>query len=139
MSHEDLTREHRVDGSSDRSFGIVFAVVFVAIGTWPILSAAAPRWWAFTIAALIGLIALLRPALLAWFNRQWGRFGILLGRIVSPIALGLLFYGVLTPVGILVRLAGKDPLRLRRDTAAGSYWRPRVPPGPPPDSMTNQF
>jgi hypothetical protein len=139
MSHEDLTREHRVDGSSDRSFGIVFAVVFAVIGAWPILSAAAPRWWAFAIAVLIGLIALLRPALLAWPNRQWGRLGIVLGRVVSPIALGVLFYGVFTPGGILMRLAGKDPLGLRRDTRAESYWRPRVPPGPPPDSMTNQF
>lgn len=139
MSHEDLTREQRVEGSSDRAFGLVFAVVFLVIAGWPLLDAAAPRWWAAAVAALIGLIALLRPALLAGLNRQWIRLGVLLGRIVSPIALGVLFYAVFAPIGALMRLAGKDPLRLKRDLDAASYWRPREPPGPPPDSMTNQF
>jgi hypothetical protein len=64
---------------------------------------------------------------------------VLLGALVSPLALGVLYYGVLTPLGVLMRLAGKDPLRLRREPGAASYWLPRQPPGPPPDSMTNQF
>jgi hypothetical protein len=67
------------------------------------------------------------------------KLGVLLGKLVSPIALGILFYGVFFPVGVAMRLAGKDPLRLRRDAEAASYWIPRRPPGPPPDSMTNQF
>jgi len=139
VSHEDLTREHRVRGSSDRSFGIVFALVFAVVGAWPMLSAGSPRWWAFAIAVPMALIARLKPAVLAWPNRQWGRLGILLARFISPIALGVLFYLVFTPVGTLMRVAGKDPLHLRRDRSATSYWRPRVPPGPPPDSMNNQF
>jgi hypothetical protein len=59
--------------------------------------------------------------------------------LVSPIALGALFYLAFVPIGLLMRLAGKDPLRLRRDAGSASYWIPRRPPGPPPDSMTNQF
>jgi len=139
MSHEDLTREQRVEGSSDRAFGAVFAVLFLVIAGWPLLDSGTPRWWAVAVAALIGLIALLRPTLLAGLNRQWIKLGVLLGRVVSPVALGLLFYGVFAPLGALMRLAGKDPLHLKRDPGAASYWRPRVPPGPPPDSMTNQF
>lgn len=139
MSHEDLTREQEVEGSSDRSFGVVFAVVFLVIACWPMWQGGAPRWWSVGVAAVFGLIALVRPVLLAGLNRQWLKLGILLGKVVSPIALGLLFYGVLTPLGALMRLSGKDPLRLRLDRGADSYWIRREPPGPAPDSMTNQF
>ena len=139
MAHEDLTREQDVEGSSDRSFGGVFAVVFLVIAVWPLLSGGGLRWWALAVAALFAVVAIAMPALLAGLNRQWMKFGILLGRIVSPVALGLLFYGVVTPLGILLRLAGKDPLRLKYDRGANSYWIRREPPGPPRDSMTNQF
>ena len=88
---------------------------------------------------MFALIALAKPALLAWLNRLWIKLGVLLGKVVSPIALGILFYGVLAPVGKVMRFAGKDPLRLKFDPGADSYWIPRDPPGPPPDSMTNQF
>jgi hypothetical protein len=117
----------------------VFAVVFLLIAGWPLFYSESPRWWALGIAAGFALIALLKPVLLAPLNRQWFKLGLLLGKIVSPIALGILFYGVVAPIGLLVRLTGKDPLRLKLDAATDSYWIPRKPPGPPPDSMTNQF
>jgi hypothetical protein len=98
-----------------------------------------PRWWAAGVAAFFGVIALTNPTLLASLNRLWIKLGVLLGKLVSPIALGVLFYGVLVPIGVVMRLTGKDPLRLKRDTGAASYWISRTPPGPPPDSMTNQF
>jgi len=139
MAHEELSREQQIEGSSDRSFGLVFAGAFLLIAVWPLLHGATPRWWAFGVAAVFGGIALLKPALLAPLNRLWMKLGILLGRVVSPIALGILFYGVITPIGAIVRLAGTDPLRLKRDPTADSYWIPRKPPGPPPDSMTNQY
>jgi hypothetical protein len=139
MSHEDLSRTQEVEGSSDRSFGMVFAVVFVLIGAWPLWHGAVPRWWALGAAAAFVALAALRPGLLARPNRLWSRFGVLLGRLVSPIALGVLFYLAFVPIGLAMRIAGKDPLRLKRDAAADSYWIPRQPPGPPPDSMTNQF
>lgn len=139
MAHEDLTREQAVEGSSDRSFGVVFAVVFLLIAGWPLWHGEVPRWWAVGVAAVFALLAMLRPALLAGLNRQWMKLGVLLGKVVSPVALGLLFYGVVTPIGIALRLAGKDPLRLKFDRGADTYWIRREPPGPPPDSMTNQF
>jgi len=139
MAHENLDREQRVEGSSDRTFGFVFALVFLAFACWPLLSGAAPRWWAVVLAAVFGLVALFKPVLLARPNALWMKLGILMGKVVSPIALGILFYGVFAPTGALMRLSGKDPLRLKLDSRADSYWIPREPPGPPPDSMTNPF
>jgi hypothetical protein len=139
MGHEDFSREEHIEGSSDRSFGFVFAAVFALIALWPLLHHGGLRVWALAVAAAFGLVAIVRPALLATPNRLWMKLGLLLGKIVAPIALGILFYVVLTPLGAMMRMAGKDPLRLKRDAAAASYWIPRQPPGPPPGSMTNQF
>jgi hypothetical protein len=139
MAHEDLSREQHVESSSDRSFGLVFAGAFFLICCWPLLHQEPPRWWALAPATVFALVALLRPTLLTWLNRQWTRLGILLGKVISPVALGILFYGVITPIGVIARLAGKDPLRLRRDAGATTYWIERQPPGPPPGSMARQF
>lgn len=139
MAHEDLTREERVEGSSNRSFGLVFGVVFLLVALWPLFHGQPPRWWSIGVAGVFSLLALLKPALLAAPNRLWTRLGVVLGKVVSPIALGILFYGVFTPMGAVARLIGKDPLRLKFDTTADSYWIPRDPPGPLPKSMTNQF
>jgi hypothetical protein len=139
MAHEDLEREENLEGSSDRVFGLVFSGAFLVIAAWPLLYKQSPRWWAGGIAVIFLLVALAKPALLAGLNRQWMKLGLLLGKIVSPIALGILFYGVITPLGVILRLSGKDPLRLKYDASGDSYWIPRKPPGPPPDSMTNQF
>ena len=139
MAHEDLNREEHIEGSSDRSFGFVFAVVFVVIAAWPLLSGGGVRWWSAAIAGAFALVAVAMPTLLAVPNRLWMKFGLLLGKIVSPIALGILFYGAFSPLGVVMRLFGKDPLRLKLDAQAQSYWIAREPPGPPPQSMTNQF
>lgn len=139
MAHEDLDRDQHVEGSSDRAFGLVFAGVFFVIAGWPLLHGGALRWWAVGVALGFVLVALAKPALLASLNRLWLKLGLLLGKVVSPIALGILFYGVFTPLGAVVRLTGKDSLRLKFDSEADSYWIPREPPGPPPGSMTNQF
>jgi hypothetical protein len=139
MSHEDLSRDQLVEGSSDRSFGFVFTAFFLVVACWPLVHGEAPRWWMFSVAAVVMAAALLKPTLLAGFNRLWTKLGILLGNVISPIALGFLFYCIFAPIGALMRLCGNDPLRLKSDTSADSYWIPRDPPGPPPDSMTNQF
>lgn len=139
MAHEDLTREEHIEGSSDRSFGFVFAVVFAIIAVWPLWHGQALRWWALAVAAAFALVAVVVPKLLALPNRMWLKLGLLLGKIVAPIALGILFYLVFMPIGVLMRLFGKDPLKLKREPDAASYWVKREPPGPPPTSMTNQF
>jgi len=139
MAHENLTRDQHVKGSSDRAFGWVFTAVFAIIAAWPLLHAGPPRWWAAAIAAAFALVTLVRPSLLAAPNRAWMKLGLLLGAIVSPIALGILFYAVFTPMALVMRALGKDPLRLKRDSGAASYWRRREPPGPPPTSMDRPF
>jgi hypothetical protein len=139
--HEDLTREEEVHGSSDRSFGLVVAAFFAIVGLGPLLhgSLASIRWWALGVTAVFLALALLWTAPLRPLNRLWLRLGLLISKIVSPIVLAMLFYATVTPVGVLMRAVGKDPLRLRRNAATASYWIPREPPGPAPDSMKNQF
>ena len=139
MGHESYERPEDVRGSSDRSFGMVFAVVFALIGLLPLAFGGALRLWALLVAAAFLGIALAVPSLLAPLNRLWLRFGLLLHRIVSPLILGIMFFLVVTPMGLLMRALGKDPLRLRFDRHAASYWIDRVPPGPEPESLKDQF
>ena len=126
-------------GSSDRTFGLVFAVFFTIVAVLPMVHGEPLRLWALAAAGAFLALALVAPRLLAPLNRLWLRFGDLLHRIVSPIALAILFYGVVTPTGLLMRLFGKDALRLRFDREAKSYWIAREPPGPPPESLKDQF
>jgi hypothetical protein len=138
--HERLERRDHFAGSSDRSFGLVFAAAFAVIALLPaIFGDGALRWWALVVAALFLAAALVRPSLLAPLNRLWFKLGLLLHRIVNPIVMGLMFFVVITPVAIGMRLAGRDPLRLRPRPDESSYWIDRDPPGPEPDSMSRQF
>ncbi len=139
MGHESYERREEVHGSSDRAFGVVFAVVFAVIGLLPLIFSGGVRLWALLIGAGFAVVALARPSLLAPLNRQWLRLGMFLHRIVSPLVLGFMFFVVITPIGLLMRALGKDLLRLRFDSALPSYWIERTPPGPPPESMKDQF
>jgi hypothetical protein len=138
-THEDFNRKEELKGPSDRSFGWVFTAFFSLIGAWPVFFGRPPRVWALGIAALILVVTLVRPGLLHPANRAWMKLGLLLGRITNPIVTALLFYLVFTPMGLLMRLLGKDLLRLRSDPNATSYWIERRPPGPKPESMAQQF
>ena len=138
-THERLAGDKPVNGGSDRGFGVVFAVVFVAIGLFPLLNGGTPRAWALGVAAAFLVAALVRPALLAPFNRVWFKFGLLLQRVVNPVVMAVIYYAVATPTGLVLRALGKDPLRLRYDPNAQSYWIHRDPSGPAPESMKNQF
>jgi hypothetical protein len=139
MGHESYDHTTAPVGGSDRAFGLVFAIVFLAIGLYPWVFGGGLRGWSIAVSALLVVASLARPTLLAPLNRVWTRFGALLHRVVSPIVLGFMFFAVITPMGVVRRLLVKDPLRLRFDPQAGSYWVPREPPGPPPQSLTNQF
>ncbi|MCX7181026.1 MAG: SxtJ family membrane protein [Proteobacteria bacterium] len=136
---ESLVREESIEGSSDRSFGLVFSAFFSIIGCWPLTSGGALRLWALLLGGLFLLIAVLWPSFLAPLNRLWMRLGILLGKIVSPVALAIVFVVAIVPIGWLMRRLGKDPLRLTWDPAAKTYWILRQPPGPPPSTMNRQF
>ena len=139
MTHEDFSRHDDIKASSDGSFGLVMAGFFLFIAVWPLIRAEQIRWWALGVAAAFAVLALLRPAVLAPLNKWWVKLGLLLSRFASPLVLGLLFYLTVTPISLLLRVLGKDPLRLRRDRNVASYWITRTPPGPAPDSMKNQF
>ena len=138
-SHEDFRRESAVKPSSDRAFGLVFAAVFAVIALWPLLHDGGPRWWALAAAGAFAGLALAAPKVLAPANRLWHRFGLLLGRLVNPLVMGLLFYLVVTPTGLILRGFGKDFLRLAREPDAASYWIERTPPGPAGSDMPRQF
>lgn len=122
---------------SDRNFGFVFAGVFLIAGLWPLVHAAAPRLWALGLAVLFAGVSLARPALLRPLNLLWFRFGLLLGRIVAPVVMGVLFFVAVTPVALIFRLQKKDPLHCRRDPAVRSYWVERD--DTVGSSMRNQF
>ena len=136
---ENLDREGPVQGSSDRGFGIVFTVVFAIIAAWPLLSAEPPRNWALAIAAAFLVATVVRPSVLAPLNRVWTRFGLLLHKVTNPLIMGIVFFIAVTPVALIMRARGKDPLNRKIDPTARSYWIERAPPGPAPETMSNQF
>ena len=138
-THEDFSRGQHVKASSNRAFGWVFVIVFLIIALWPLFFGGALRWWSLIVSGLVAVVTMAAPALLTIPNRLWLRFGLLLNRVVSPVVLAIMFYLVVTPMGLLMRLFARRTLHLRRDAAAGSYWIKREPPGPKPDSMSNQF
>ncbi len=137
--HEDFRRSDEVKLGSERGFGFVFAAVFSIIALWPLWSGGAVRVWALIVAAVFAVAAAFMPRALRPLNLLWFRFGLLLHKVVTPVIMGLLFFVTVTPIAILMHLFGKDPLRLRFDRSAKSYWIERVPPGPAPDTMRHQF
>lgn len=140
MEHESLIRTEQPQGPSNRSFGLVFSVFFLVIALLPLfMGGHGIRLWSMMAAFVFLAAAFAAPAILAPLNRLWMRLGFLLHKTISPVILGVIFFIVVTPMGILMRLSGKDPLRLRFDSALKSYWIKRDPPGPEPKSMTDQF
>jgi Saxitoxin biosynthesis operon protein SxtJ len=136
---DDLRRDSREEGSSNRAFGLVFSAIFLLIALGPLLVGRSVHTWSLVAAGMFGVVALIMPAVLAPLNRLWTRFGLLLHKIVSPLVLGIMFFLVITPMGLVMRVLGKDPLRLRRDPGAPTYWIERTPPGPPPETFVDQF
>jgi Saxitoxin biosynthesis operon protein SxtJ len=139
QTHEDFSRGESAGGSSDRSFGLVFAVAFAFFGLIPLLHGKPLRLWYLAASAVFLLLALTVPSVLHPLNGLWMRVGLLIGKVTNPIITGLMFFLVFTPAALVFRLLGKDPLRIKLDTAATSYWIIRQPPGPAPETMRNQF
>lgn len=133
------TAEHNSPGSSDRAFGLVFCAVFVVVGLWLLTTSKAPSWWAFALAAVFALLAVTRPRTLAPLNRVWAAFGLMLHKLISPLLMGVIFFGVVTPIGLFMRLIGKDVLKLRWRADVDSYWIERETPGPERAGMKKQF
>ena len=121
--------------SSNRSFGIVFFIVFLLIGTYPLLNNDHVRTWALIISIVFLILGLLNSKILLPLNKIWFKFGILLGKIISPLIMGLIFFVVVTPIGLLMRLLNKDLLNLKFNKSK-SYW---IEKNEPKSKMKNQF
>lgn len=138
-SHEDFSRKTVNGTSSNRAFGFVFCAVFSIIAIWPLLDDESIHWWAALVSAGFAVAAFLVPRVLAPLNRIWALFGALLHRFTNPILLGIIFYVAVTPMALILRVLGKDLLRLKSGPEVASYWIPREPPGPAPETMKHQF
>ena len=102
------------------TFGILFFVFFLIIGLYPLKSDGAIKIWSVLFSLVFLIITIIRPNLFTFLNKLWIKFGILLGKIISPIVMGLVFFFVVTPIGVLVRILKKDVMGLKRGTS--SYW-----------------
>jgi hypothetical protein len=117
---------------SDRKFGWTFAAIFALVGAfyYP---------WLIALAGVIAIVTLTRAEWLAPAKHAWMKLGDILGRIVSPVVLGLIYFGIFTPVAFAMRLAGRDALKLRLERSLPTYWIRRDPPGPADDSFKEPY
>ena len=120
---------------SNRSFGIVFFVVFLLIGLWPILKGNELRIWSIVISLIFLILGILNSKILTPFNKIWFRFGIFLGNFISPIIMGIVFFLVVTPTGLIMKLLRKDLINLRKNNSS-TYW---IEKKDIKSSMKNQF
>ena len=117
-----MSVKSKIKISSNRNFGLVFFVVFLIIGFWPIFSGENFRLWSIIISLIFFTLALLNSKILTPFNLVWYKFGIILGSIVAPIVMGLVFFMVVTPIGIFMKIIGKDLLNLKYNKYKKTYW-----------------
>ena len=120
---------------SNRNFGIVFFIVFLIIALWPLLKQNEIRIWSLIISFIFFILGLINSKLLTPFNKLWFKFGIFLGSIISPIVMGIVFFLVVTPTGLIMRFLRKDILKLKNNNK-DSYW---IDKDNTNSSMRNQF
>ena len=118
-----MLNKSRIKISSNRSFGLVFFFVFFILSSWPLISGGQIRIWSLVIAIIFLSLGLLNSRLLTPLNRLWFKFGMLLGAVISPIVMGVIFFLVVTPIGTIMRLLGKDVLRINnKRKSVSTYW-----------------
>ena len=120
---------------SNKSFGIVFSIVFLLISIYPLINDENIRYWSLLISFAFLVLGLLNSKILTPLNKIWFKFGILLGKIISPFIMGIIFFFVVTPIGLLMRILKKDLLNLRFNNDK-SYW---IKKKGPKSKMKNQF
>ena len=121
--------------SSNRSFGIVFFIVFLLIALYPLINSQDLRLWSLLVSLIFLVLGLLNSKVLTPLNKLWFKFGILLGKVIAPLIMGIIFFLVVTPIGFLMRLSGKDVLNLKFNKNK-SYW---IEKSGPKSKMKNQF
>jgi hypothetical protein len=138
-THEVFSRDEKIVAGSDRSFGMVMAAALSAVSLLNVWHWGRLWPWTGGLAVLFLATTLVRPSVLHPLNLVWLKFGLLLHRVVNPIVMALLFFGTVWPTGLVMRMMGRDLLRLKREPNAASYWIVRTPPGPSPETMRDQF
>ena len=122
--------------SSNRSFGVVFFIVFLLIALYPVINNEEIRAWSLIVSLIFLVLGLLNSKILNPLNQIWFKFGILLGRIISPLIMAIIFFLVVTPIGLIMRLLRKDLLNLKYNKKNKSYW---IEKNGPKSKMKNQF
>ena len=120
---------------SNRNFGIVFSIVFLIIALWPVLNQNEIRIWSLVISLIFLVLGFINSKLLSPFNKIWFKFGLLLGSVIAPVVMGIVFFFVVTPTGLIMRALGKDLLNLKLNKDK-SYW---IEKSGPKSKMKNQF
>ena len=120
---------------SNRSFGIVFFIVFLVIFLWPMLSGNDLRFWALIVSFIFLILGLLNSKILSPLNRLWFKFGILLGNVISPLVMCIIYFTVVTPIALLLKVFNKDILSLKKNKNV-SYWKKKEKYN---TNMKNQF
>ena len=128
-------KKRYIKTSSNKSFGIVFFLVFLVISIWPLKHGADIRVWALGISILFLILGMMDSKVLSPLNKIWFKFGIFLGNIISPIVMFVIFFIVVTPISIIMRLMGKDILNLKKNNSK-SYWIEKIGAK---SKMKNQF
>ena len=121
--------------SSNRSFGIVFFIVFILIAFYPLINQGEVRIWSVLVSLFFLIFGIINSKILTPLNKIWFKFGIFLGKMISPIVMGLIFFVVVTPIGILMRIMNKDLLNLKFNKKS-TYW---IEKNEPKSKMKNQF
>jgi len=121
---------------SEKSFGIVFSIVFLIVALYPLINSEGLRIWALVASIIFFFLAFIAPKVLVFPNKLWFKFGLLLGSIVAPIVMAFVYFVTVLPTGLIMRILGKDLLKQKPDKNAKSYWIER---SEPMGSMKNQF
>ena len=125
-----------IEQSSEKSFGIVFSIVFLIVALYPLSNSEGLRIWALVASIIFFFLAFIAPRVLVFPNKLWFKFGLLLGSIVAPIVMAFVYFVTVMPTGLIMRLLGKDLLKQKLDKNTKSYWVKR---SEPVGSMKNQF
>tara|TARA_B000000460_G_scaffold229449_1_gene186378 strand:- start:308 stop:703 length:396 start_codon:yes stop_codon:yes gene_type:complete len=117
-----MTSSSKIKSSSNRSFGLVFFVVFLIVALWPLKYEEDIRLWSLALSIIFLILGVLNSKLLTPLNKLWFKFGIFLGAIISPIIMGIVYFLVVTPTGVFMRLLGKDLLKTSKVKSTSTYW-----------------
>ena len=128
-------KQNKIKIGSNRSFGIVFFVVFLIISIWPLLDEKELRYWPLIVSIIFLILGILKSNILTPLNKAWFKFGILLGNIISPIIMAFIFFLIVTPISFIMKIFGKDILNLKKNNNS-SYWIKKEKQS---DSMRKQF